>query len=143
MTSMLRRFARRMTAAAVPALGLTAALALVGCSQDRHVFRSTSIQPKSVSIVEVETNNTLWSKDVPAGQQLLIDFSRGGRGFEEYSSPDVPADKMKWELWTNDAVPRYGSHMKGGKRLAGDTVDLPGQQVMIKVDILDPNLATP
>ena len=139
MTTTLRRFARRL----LPVLGVSAMLAGVGCSQDRHVFRSTTGQPKSVSVVAVDSNETLWSKDVPPGQQLLLDFSRGGRGMESLTSPDVPADKMVWELWTNDAVPRYGSKMKGGRKLDNGSVNLPGQQIMIEVDILDPNAAAP
>ena len=70
----------------------------------------------------------------------MLDFSRNGKGNEGISSPNIPADKMKWELWTNDATARYGSAMKGGKRLDGDTVDFDEQQfIMIDVDILDPD----
>ncbi len=115
----------------------------VGCSQDRHVFRSTAIQPKSVSLVSVQSGQTLWTKDIPVGQQLLLDFSRNGKGGEEYSSPNIPADTVQWELWTNDATARYGSHMKGGKRLDRQTFDFnETQYIMIDVDLLDPDLVT-
>ena len=125
-----------------PLLLAAALLLSVGCSQDRHVFRSTALQPKSVSIVSVQSGNTLWTKDIPVGQQLLLDFSRKGKGNEAISSPNIPADKMTWELWTNDALPRYGSHMKGGKRLARETVNFDkGEYLMIDVDLLDPEVA--
>ena len=120
---------------------LMAVLVFTGCSQDRHVYRSTAVAPKSVSIVSVETGNTLWTKNVPIGEQLLLDFSRKGKGFEEYSSPNIPADKVKWETWTLDAIAQYGSKMKGGKKTDSGTEDLPGQAIMIKVDILDPEVA--
>lgn len=120
---------------------LMAVLVFTGCSQDRHVYRSTAVAPKSVSIVSVETGNTLWTKNVPIGEQLLLDFSRNGKGGEEWSSPNIPADKVVWETWTLDSIARYGSKMKGGKKTDNGKVDLPGQAIMIKVDILDPEVA--
>ncbi|MEM6853520.1 MAG: hypothetical protein AAF593_03840 [Planctomycetota bacterium] len=120
---------------------LMAVLVFTGCSQDRHVYRSTALAPKSVSLVSIETGNTLWTKNVPVGEQLLLDFSRKGKGGEEYSSPNIPADKVKWETWTLDAIARYGSKMKGGKKIDSGSVDLPGQAFIIKVDRLDPDVA--
>ena len=122
-----------------PLLLAAAVLLSVGCSQDRHVFRSTTLQPKSVSIVSVQSGNTLWTKDIPVGQQLLLDFSRNGKSGEVYNSPNIPADEMKWELWTNDATARYGSHMKGGKRMDRGQEDFDkGEYIMINVSLLDP-----
>lgn len=137
MTTPIRRSATPLLATVC----LLAVLVFTGCSQDRHVFRSTALAPKSVSIVSVETGNTLWTKDVPVGQQLLLDFSRKNKGGEQWSSPNIPADKVKWEIWTLDAIARYGSKMKGGKKLDSGTVKLPGQMITINVDILDPEVA--
>ncbi|MEM9419692.1 MAG: hypothetical protein AAGA25_11675, partial [Planctomycetota bacterium] len=83
---------------------LLAVLVFTGCSKDRHVYRSTAVAPKSVSIVSVETGNTLWTKNVPIGEQLLLDFSRKGKGGEEWRSPNIPADKVEWETWTLDSI---------------------------------------
>ena len=121
---------------------LAAVLLATGCSQDRHVYRSTALAPKAVSIVSIETGNTLWTKDVPVGQQLMLDFDRNGKGGEEYSSPNIPATGMKWELWSGDAIARYGTKKEGGKVMDKGTVDLPGQAVMIDVKILRPETAT-
>ncbi len=139
MTTPIRsRFATTLLAS----VGLLAVLVFTGCSQDRHVYRSTALAPKSVSIVSIETGNTLWTKNVPIGEQLLLDFSRNGKGGEEYSSPNTPADKVKWETWTLDSIAKWGgSSMKGGKKTDNGSVDLPGQAIIIKVDILDPNVA--
>ncbi len=126
----------------VAALGLVAVVAAsVGCSYDRHVFRSTAVAPKSVAIVSAETGNTLWSMDVPINQQLMLDFSRNGKGGEVYSSADVPADAMRWETWSLDAIPKYSGKRKGGKKLDGDKVKLPGEFILIEVDIRAPELA--
>lgn len=132
----------RRAFAPLATLCLLAVLVSSGCSQDRHVFRSTALAPKAISIVSLETGNTLWTKDVPVGQQLLLDFSRKNKGGEEFSSPDIPADKLTWETWTLDATARYGSKMKGGSKLDSGTVKLPGQMVRIDVDILDPEVAS-
>ncbi|MEM8737815.1 MAG: hypothetical protein AAGG38_04965 [Planctomycetota bacterium] len=137
-TPTFRRNLRPFSALACAAVLLLA----VGCSQDRHVFRSTALAPKSVSLVSVETGNTLWTKNVPPNQQLLLDFSRGGRGFEEYSSPDVPADEVKWQLWSLDATTRFGTRRNGGKVLDRGSETLPGEAFTIKLTVLDPEVAS-
>ena len=127
--------ARRLPA--VLAACLTLALFATGCSKDIHVFRSTELSPKNVAIVSAVSGETLWSINVPEGQQLRLDFDRPG-GNEVYRSPDVPATSVKWELWSLDAIPAYGQKMKGGKKLdRGDKVDLPEEQTLIQVQVRD------
>ncbi|MEM1107806.1 MAG: hypothetical protein AAGH99_03860 [Planctomycetota bacterium] len=138
MTTPIRR---RSATTLLASVCLMAVLVFTGCSQDRHVYRSTAIAPKSVSLVSVESGNTLWTKNIPVGEQLLLDFSRKNKGGEEYSSPEIPADKVTWETWSLDAIAQYGSKMKGGKKIDSGKVDLPGQEIIIKVDILDPEVA--
>ncbi|MEM7627336.1 MAG: hypothetical protein AAF333_17200 [Planctomycetota bacterium] len=132
----------RFASALIATVCLSAVLLATGCSQDRSVFRSTALQPKAVSIVSIETGNTLWTKDVPAGQQLMIDFDRKGQGGEEYSSPNMPATGMKWELWSEDANVRYGTKRAGGKVLDSGKIDLPGEAITVDVKILRPETAT-
>lgn len=132
------RFASALTATVC----LAAVLLATGCSQDRHVYRSTALAPKAVSIVSIETGNTLWTKDVPVGQQLMLDFDRNGKGGEEYQSANIPASGMKWELWSADAIIEYGSKRKGGKKLDNGKVDLPGEYITIDVKLLRPETAT-
>jgi hypothetical protein len=115
---------------------------LGGCSQDQHVYRSTALAPKAVSIISYETGKTLWSMNIPVGQQLHLDFSRKNKGGEVYRSPNIPADKVKWTLYSLDAMPEYGGHkMKGGKRIKGDTVKLPGEAIGIEVSLIDQETA--
>ena len=124
-----RRFTPTLTALALIVAGL-----LGGCSKDIHVFRSTAIAPKNVAIISATTGETLWSMNVPEGQQLRLDFGRGESN-EVYRSPNIPAKTMKWELWTLDAVARYGQKMKGGKKLDSEKIDLPDQQTIIDVKV--------
>ncbi|MEM9881892.1 MAG: hypothetical protein AAF800_03105 [Planctomycetota bacterium] len=130
----------RITPAALAVAGLLLALGLTGCSKDRHVYRSTAVAPKAVSLVSSETGNTLKTWNVPVGQQLVLDFSRGGRGGEEWSSPDVPADRVNFAFYTNESINRYGNEMKGGRRLESGSERLTGEHFIINVDILDPQV---
>ena len=134
---------RRLVALAVlPALLFV--LTLGGCSQDRHVYRSTTLQPKAVSITSFVTGEELWSKRIPPGETLRLDFSRKGNSVEWIGSPEVAADKMKWQLYNKYTKASLGGAiMKGGKKLDGGTIDLPGEQIGIVVTILnqdDPTL---
>lgn len=131
-----RRFAARFAPRFTPALTVCLLLLLAagGCSRDIHVFRSTTNSPKNIAVVSTTTGETLWSINVPAGQQLRLDFGRG-EGDEVRRSPDVPAKTMRWDLYTLDAVAEWGQKMKGGKRLDGDKVDLPDQETIISMSI--------
>ena len=124
-----RRFAPLLTVVALLATTL-----LGGCSRDIHVFRSTGTSPKNVSVLSAATGEILWSMNVPVGQQLRLDFDRGESN-EAYRSPNIPAKTMKWQLWTLDAIAKYGQKMKGGKKLDGDKIKLPEQQTLIDVQI--------
>jgi len=132
---------RRFVSVLLATTCLAVVLVSTGCSQDRHVYRSTRLSPKSISIVSLETGKTLWTKDVPVSHQLLIDFSRDGKGGEEWGSANVPADEMDWELWTLNSTARYGSEMKDGKKTDSGHLDLSGEEIIIKVDQLDPEVA--
>lgn len=130
--------ARRLATRFAPALTVCLfLLTVVGCSKDIHVFRSTANSPKNIAVVSATTGETLWSMNVPEGQQLRLDFDRG-EGNEVYRSPDIPAKTMRWDLYTLDAMAEWGQKMKGGKRLDGDKVDLPEQQTIINMTIREP-----
>lgn len=137
MNPTFRRSARTLLLTAC----LWALVLATGCSRDRHVFRSTALTQKSVSVVSQQTGDTLWTKDIPVNQQLLLDFDRNGRGRELYASPNIPATGMAWELWSGDAIVEYGSKRKGGRKLDSGKVKLPGQPVTIAVKVLQADRA--
>ncbi|MEM6459058.1 MAG: hypothetical protein AAF710_06675 [Planctomycetota bacterium] len=135
---------RQLHPAALAVAGLLLALGLTGCSKDRHVYRSTALAPKAVSLVSSETGNTIKTWNIPVGQQLVLDFSRGGRGGEEWSSPDVPADRVTFAFYSDESINRFNNEMKGGRRISGGSERLSGEHFIINVDILDPQVtATP
>lgn len=63
-----------------------------GSSTDRHVYESTTWQPKTVTLIDTRTGETAWSVDVPVGQAIVVSFSEG-TGPNEYRP-----DEIKWEM---------------------------------------------
>lgn len=61
-------------------------------SNDRYVYESTRDVPMSVDLRDRRTNQIIWTYDVPAGQQLVIDFDEGDGS--EYQKPGD--DIMRW-----------------------------------------------
>ncbi|MEM9418629.1 MAG: NTP transferase domain-containing protein, partial [Planctomycetota bacterium] len=56
---------------------------------------------------------------------------------------EADADEVEWETWTLDSIAEYGGNkMKGGSKTDSGSLKLPGQAIMIKVDILDPEVGT-
>jgi hypothetical protein len=62
-----------------------------GFSNDRFTYESTTMSPKSVALVDIRTEQTIWSIDVPVGQKLTMQFDSVIDG-ENPVYPDV----MKW-----------------------------------------------
>jgi hypothetical protein len=83
---------------------LVASLALVGChrphgalmpySGGSHTYFSTETQPKSVRLIDIRTDEVIFSMDIPPGKQLTLDFVEGG-GDDPVYSPDT----MRYEVF--------------------------------------------
>lgn len=101
---MARRTMRGLVIGTAAAVGAGSALVgmgmLAGChspggpgySADRYTFESHEWQPYTVTLLDTRTGETVWSVDVPVGQQLVLGF-RKGTGPNEFK-PDM----MEWEL---------------------------------------------
>lgn len=84
------------------ALGAILLLAASGCSYkaggprqslDRSTYRSTPHNPQTVSLIDTTKGQTLWTCEIPVGQQLVVRFVNKGT--------DAPArgiDTMRWAL---------------------------------------------
>lgn len=64
-----------------------------GASEDKFVYVSRPHEPKTITLVDTRTGESLWTMDVPVGRKLVLDF-------EEGEAPDTPnrPDLMRWEL---------------------------------------------
>ncbi|MFA6046730.1 MAG: hypothetical protein WC718_17230 [Phycisphaerales bacterium] len=61
---------------ALLAAALGSALLLPGCSHERYSYASTAHVPLSIAMKNTTTGETVWSYDVPVGQQLNLTFQR-------------------------------------------------------------------
>lgn len=64
-----------------------------GVSQDAFVYVSRAHEPKTVTLVDTRTGESLWTMDVPVGRKLVINFEPDKAG----NTPGRP-DLMRWEL---------------------------------------------
>lgn len=97
---MTLRFTRHAAFAA--SVALASAALLGGCnggteggwlsSYDNYTYISTSWHPKTITLYDTRTGESLWSVDVPVGKQLNVGF-RKGTGPNE-NKPD----EMVWEV---------------------------------------------
>lgn len=95
---------------------------LVACSQDKHVFMSTSDLPTTVALYDTAADRTIWVKDIPVSYKLVLDFDRKGE-MPGFVAPARPATSMQWELYAPD---RWAA-------VESEEMELPGNPVLIKV----------
>jgi hypothetical protein len=136
----LRRLA--LACAAAAAVGALAACYTPGgmrASVDRFTYESTTWQPKTVFVTDTRTGETIWSIDVPVGQQVVVGFETGN-GPNEYNP-----DTMVWEVMPSDrmfgtlsnrraAPPAYARRLEFELRPAPEYVDI---QERIDVPVAD------
>lgn len=100
----------------------------MGYSADRFVYQSNEWQPWTVSLVDTRTGESLWSVDVPVGQQLVV-------GFREGSGPnEFKPDMMYWGLTeygrgvsrTQNQIPAPGPLSRRLEPVLRPTPELPG-----------------
>jgi hypothetical protein len=95
-----RRIARPLAAAAALAtLAIAGACSVPGfyeggsrASNDLHVYVSRPHSPKTVSLVNTVSGETIWSVDIPVGQQLVVRFYDN-----QYKDP-INSAQMNWDL---------------------------------------------
>jgi len=111
-------------ARSIKAVLLALALMLTACaaSYDKQVFRSTEDLPTTVEVYEPLTGNSLWTKDIPVGHTLSVDFNGWG-DIGPFAVRKNPATSMKWKL------SKTGSFWP----VESDKIDLPGRPVSTKV----------
>ncbi|MBL0921506.1 MAG: hypothetical protein IBJ10_05185 [Phycisphaerales bacterium] len=83
-------------------------------SADRFTYASTSWQPKTISVIDTRTGETIWSMDVPVGRKLVIDFNEAPSS-EINDDPSRP-DIMLWDIMEND---RYFGALANKVRVPG------------------------
>ena len=123
----------------VAAAGLTlAGLTSVGCSSDTHTYRSTHLVPKTVGIVYLDSGETAWSMDVPAGENLTLEFDRKGQ-IDGFRTPATPATSMSWYTTPLHARAGWDGTPSRGKSVDHGSVDFNGMPIKIEVAVREPD----
>lgn len=107
------------------ALGIVVALvslAVVGCSNDRRVFRSTPDLPLNYTLVDTASGQSVWSMEVPVMHKLVVDLDRADEYEIAYIS-GLPATEMRWYLY----------QFRPRKLVDEGAVDLQGMPVVQKI----------
>ncbi len=97
-------------------------------SADKHTYVSSEWQPWTVSVVDTRTGEAFWSVDVPVGEQLVVQFSRG-TGPNEYKPDELVWDVMPAGRWFGALRNRLPCPPSGVRRLEPElraTPEMPG-----------------
>lgn len=60
-------------------------------------FESTAFKPKTLSLIDTRTGETIWSVDVPVGKELVVKFREG------VNEGELMADLMEWGILDSGA----------------------------------------
>ncbi|XAL98159.1 hypothetical protein OT109_11180 [Phycisphaeraceae bacterium D3-23] len=77
-----------------------------GCasySEDRATYHSTYMSPKTVLVVDVLTEETVWSYDVPPNHVLMVEFDVGTGRLESIRQERGEPTRMEWALYHETA----------------------------------------
>ncbi|MCH2161994.1 MAG: hypothetical protein MK085_09000 [Phycisphaerales bacterium] len=67
---------------------------LYPASNSTFTYYSTTTSPKSITIIDIRTEEAFFTMDLPVGKQLTFKFMDGG-GDDSIYTPD----RMLWEVW--------------------------------------------
>eukprot|EP00752_Nemacystus_decipiens_P014487 g12896.t1 len=112
-----------------------------GCSysEDREVYKSTYMSPKSVYAIYKPSNETAWSFDIPPQHVLVVERDTGEETAEWATTSDGYPTTLSWELYPitaaksktrynhyNDAPIDSGTiQLKGTALVMGSTIGKP------------------
>jgi hypothetical protein len=114
---------------AVLLLPALAGLLMAGCSQDKHVFKSTIHLPVNVEVYDTASDQVLWRKEVPVGLKLVLDFDRPLE-FEPMWTNMQPATSMQWRLYRDDETKNLEERFKWKE---AHVEHFPGTPIMLRV----------
>lgn len=81
-------------------------VASTGCasySEDRAVYHSTYMSPKTVHVTDVITGEAVWTYDVPPGHVLMVEFDVGAGTLESIRQERGYPTRMEWALYPEQA----------------------------------------
>ena len=118
---------------ALPAVAVMALLG--GCrSDDQHEFAMPLDRSGTVTIMDALSEETLWTKPLPPGQKLVLNFERDGAFHDDefFTTKGGPANEVHWSQYAHGKKVVVNGQ-PWGKPLGYGTVDLPGTPVRVEV----------
>lgn len=120
-------------------------IGLTGCnySEDRHVYKSTYVQPQSVYVTDVASQETVWSYDVPPQHLLVVEFEAADNK-DLATNPQTYPVSMTYELLPIDAPKSWfrAKHYRTVTPIDRGTFALQGRAINIGTTIgapIDPS----
>ncbi|MEM9416648.1 MAG: hypothetical protein AAGA29_14400 [Planctomycetota bacterium] len=113
-----------------------------GCasySEDRATYHSTYMSPKTVTVVDVLTDESVWSYDVPPGHVLMVEFDVGRGNLESIRQERGNPTTLEWALYPESAGRSLlrKQHFRGSSVERG-THDLDGRPVRLEMTVGEP-----
>lgn len=111
-------------------LVLTQAVTACRSSEDRTIYKSTYMQPKSVYAVYKPSNETAWSYDIPPQHQLLVELD--GEGGSIFAVSENLPTKLIWALYpinTNRGL--FNAERMVGSAIESGEVELTGSAIIV------------
>ncbi|MEM1353346.1 MAG: hypothetical protein AAGH88_00535 [Planctomycetota bacterium] len=116
-------------------------LGLTGCnySQDRHDYTSTFVEPTTVYVLDVASQEVVWSYPVPPEHRLVVEFETYDN-FDLATMPETNPTSLYYELLPIDAPKSWfrAKHYRAVSPLDKGTFELQGRAVNIGSSIGDP-----
>ena len=117
---------------------LTLSLVLIqgatGCSysEDREVYKSTYMSPKSVFALYKPSNETAWSYDIPPQHVLVVERDTDEENLEWATTSDGYPTTLSWELYPITAAKsktRYNHYL--ASPIDSGTIELKGTALVM------------
>lgn len=115
-------------------LSLVLIQAATGCnySEDRQVYKSTYMSPKSVYAVYKPSNETAWSYDIPPQHILVVERDNDEDTIEWATTSDVYPTSLTWELYPIDATrSKLKRNHYAGTPIASGSIELNGTPLIV------------
>jgi len=117
-------------------------VATTGCtsySEDRAVYQSTYMSPKTVYVTDVISGDTIWTYAVPPGHVLMVEFDVGSGTLESVRQERGNPTTMEWAVYPEAAGRSLlrKNHFRGSAVERGEQ-SLPGRPIRMGFTVGEP-----
>lgn len=106
----------------------------VGNSDDRFEYTSTAFSPKTISVIDVRTDETIWTYEVPVGSELRVNFSQDRFQYGD----NKPTATMRFVEYPSGERGEIGVPARGDRRIDMELRDGPEEAPVPTADPVVP-----